>query len=297
MTARGNRFLSVGGFSFNDVSNTQSPSSATQLEPQYGHPPKPHLQLILDLTRLALRRPDRKPARLALAAAQGGVDSIQVRGKALGAGELLDQALSIIRALRQERLSVAVLVNERLDVALLAGADGVHLPEASFSPVWARPCKELARQTAVEPVSAGVRVRYREVDAQRREGDTQRPGVDAQRRFLVGRSIHSSLGVEAPGTEDLDYVLFGHVFETESKAGTPPRGLSALAQVVAVSPVPVYAVGGIDPDNAADVIHAGAAGIAVISAILDAPDPLQAAMALRHAVDAAWKRRLGSMSG
>ena len=219
-------------------------------------------------------------------------------GKALGAGELLDQALSIIRALRQERLSVAVLVNERLDVALLAGVGRFSPPGSVFFAGLGQPapCKNWPgrrRWSLSPPESVSGTVR-------------SMPSVM--------KAIRSALE-STPSAVFLSAVRFTQAWESRRRAPRilitsslvtslkPSSGrrtlplASALAQVVAVSPVPVYAAGGIDPDNAADVICAGAAGIAVISAILDAPDPLQAAMALRHAVDAAWKRRLGSMSG
>src|SRR5690606_38064438 len=120
--ARANRFPSGGGFSF--------PRSANRARWKGGH-----VQLILDLGRLAAKTPQRNPAVLAVAAAMGGVDSIQVRGKALGGRALLDQTLAVVEALRNEGVILPVLVNERLDVARLAGADGVHLPESSLSPV------------------------------------------------------------------------------------------------------------------------------------------------------------------
>lgn len=109
----------------------------------------------------------------------------------------------------------------------------------------------------------------------------------AARGFLVGRSVHGSAGAAAPGTDELDYLIFGHVFATDSKPGASPRGIDALSEVVSVAPVPVLAVGGIHAQNAARVIEAGAAGIAVISAICSASDPYEATKALRRAVDAA----------
>ena len=207
---------------------------------------RPHLQFILDGSVA-------DAPGLARAAARGGVDSVQVRAKELEAGALLERVLAVIEAVRAEHPGVVVLVNERADVALLAGADGVHLPEASFGPKWA---KELKRLAARSP-------------------------------FIVGRSIHGPAGLAAPGTGRLDYLMFGHVFATGSKPGLPPRGLESLARVVRGSPVPVVAVGGITAENARAAIEAGAAGVAVISAIRDAPDPAEAARALRRAIDAA----------
>lgn len=101
---------------------------------------------------------------------------------------------------------------------------------------------------------------------------------------LIGRSFHGSL---PSATERLDYLIFGHVFSTSSKPGLPPRGLEHLSTVVSTSRLPIWAVGGISADNAASVIQAGSAGIAVIGAILDAADPGQEVRRLRKAMDAA----------
>jgi len=281
--------------------------AAPQAEPAVtggtGEAPRPargwrgHIQLVLDLGSAAGKGADpgdevrrrrgalrRAPARVAVEAARGGVDSIQVRGKGLSAGELLEQVLAIKKALREEGFDVPVLVNERLDVALLAGADGIHLPERSLSPAWAGACRTLARRGREQPEPEPAPARA-----------AGGPGVPEQagreRAFVVGRSVHSADAASEPGTEHLDYLIFGHVFATASKPGVPPRGLGALAEAAAVSPVPVLAIGGIDAANAARVIEAGAAGVAVISAVAGAADPYAAAKALRRAVDAALARR------
>jgi len=103
-----------------------------------------------------------------------------------------------------------------------------------------------------------------------------RPGV------LVGRSIHSiDLGLLG----HCDYVLFGHVFATVSKPDRPPRGLSNLQRAVAASSYPVWAIGGVTAANAAQALYAGATGIAVIGAILDAADPEAATRSIRVAMD------------
>src|SRR5690606_33421775 len=162
----------------------------------------------------------------------------------LSAGELLEQVLAIKKALREEGFDVPVLVNERLDVALLAGADGIHLPERSLSPAWAGACRTLARRGREQPEPEPAPARA-----------AGGPGVPEQagreRAFVVGRSVHSADAASEPGTEHLDYLIFGHVFATASKPGVPPRGLGALAEAAAVSPVPVLAIGGIDAAHAA----------------------------------------------
>lgn len=231
---------------------------------------RPHLQFILDGSAAGVTR----AAELARAAAEGGVDSIQIRAKGMGAGELLERVLAVIEAVRAEHPGVLVLVNERADVALLAGADGVHLPEASFGPAWAA---ELKRLAASAPSRQGSHPA--------RQGSDPDRVRDQCASFVVGRSIHGLAGLAAPGTGRLDYLMFGHVFTTESKPGLPPRGIDSLARIARSAPVPVLAVGGITVERAAAAVEAGAAGVAVISAIRDAPDPVEAVRALRRAID------------
>ncbi len=100
--------------------------------------------------------------------------------------------------------------------------------------------------------------------------------------MAVGVSVHSlAEGLDAV-TSGAQWVLFGHIFQTSSKPGLPERGTSALKEMVAQLPVPVIAVGGITVDNVAQVMAAGCAGIAVISAVMAAPKPFHAAVALRE---------------
>lgn len=113
--------------------------------------------------------------------------------------------------------------------------------------------------------------------------------AEARRRIgdgpLLGRSVHSPAVARA--ADDVDYILAGHVFATFSKPGMPPIKTTGLRAIVEASWSPVIAIGGITPERVKDVMNAGAIGVAVITAILDAPDPRAAATALRLAVDAA----------
>jgi thiamine-phosphate pyrophosphorylase len=102
-------------------------------------------------------------------------------------------------------------------------------------------------------------------------------------RVTIGRSVHTPQGAAA--ATGADYVLAGHVYPSPSKPGVPPLGIAGLAQIVTVAPCPVIAIGGITPQRVAEVIQAGARGIAVIGAIVEAEDPRAAARALRVAVD------------
>lgn len=150
------------------------------------------------------------------------VDWIQVRDKELSARELLAVVKTVVAK------GPKVIVNTRMDVALAAGASGLHLPAHSIEP---------CRFRAIAP-----------------------PG------FLIGVSCHSVDEVRAAEQEGADYVVFGPVFAPLSKASDlSPRGLARLSEAVRAVKIPVLALGGITRDNAIPCQHAGAAGIAAIS--------------------------------
>lgn len=182
-----------------------------------------------------------------------GVDAVQLREKDLPAAELLELA----HRLREVTTGRALLfVNSAVDVALAAGADAVQLGEDA------------------ESVSA-VRART---------GD----------RLLIGRSVHSVGGAMAAERAGADLLVLGTIYPSRSHPGGAASG-PALVEAVTGSALggrlPVIGIGGIDEANAADVVRAGASGVAVISAILAAPNPVQAARRLREAVDAALLER------
>jgi thiamine-phosphate pyrophosphorylase len=192
--------------------------------------------------------PRKQPAELvgcAALALDGGVDWLQLRDKSASAATLFVQARQLLTVARQHRARLSI--NDRLDVALAIGADGVHLAAQSL------------------PVEAAVPL--------------------AGGRTLVGRSVHSldeAIGVARAGA---DYVTFGHVFPTSTHPGLPPRGLAELHAIVEAVDIPVLAIGGITVDNLDDVLATGCAGVAVISAILSNLDPYEAASRLRRALD------------
>lgn len=161
-------------------------------------------------------------ARVA-AAAQAGAHLVQVRERGLddrGLCAIVRRCREVVRGTRAR-----VVVNDRLDVALACGADGVHLTSDSYSP--------------------------------RRARDV------APRGFLIGRSIHRVADAAAAG-DRADYLIFGTVFATASKPGRTPVGPTALAAAVRATPAPVLAVGGVTADTAGAVARAGAAGVAAI---------------------------------
>jgi thiamine-phosphate pyrophosphorylase len=161
----------------------------------------------------------------AAAAARAGVDLIQVRERDLVDRALLDLVSSVVEAVKGTLTSV--VVNDRLDVALTAGAHGVHLRADSLAPAAAR---------RIAP-----------------------PG------FLIGRSVHAedeARLVEQRG--GADYLVFGMVFPSDSKPDRPPAGIDALRRVCAAVRLPVLAIGGMTVERAVDVARAGASGIAAI---------------------------------
>lgn len=112
--------------------------------------------------------------------------------------------------------------------------------------------------------------------------------MPAERRgLIVGRSAHSLEAARRAEAEGCDYVVLGTVFPSRSHPGGATGGLHLVEQVARSVTIPVIGIGGITPANAGAVVRSGAAGVAVISAILGAPDPGEAARELRDAIDAA----------
>jgi thiamine-phosphate pyrophosphorylase len=162
-------------------------------------------------------------------AAAGGADWIQVREKDLEARALVELARFAVA--ETHAAGSRVLVNDRLDVALAANAGGVHLGEKSL------------------PLAAVVGWRRA----------ASRPD------FLIGVSCHSLESARAAERGGADYIFFGPVYATPSKAAYgPPQGIERLRQVCAAVEIPVLAIGGVNRENAPECIAAGAAGIAAI---------------------------------
>jgi thiamine-phosphate pyrophosphorylase len=188
------------------------------------------------------------------AAAVAGVDWVQIREKDLSARELLGLvrqavALASVRPGETHSGSVQMIVNDRLDVALAAGAAGVHLGHASA------PAREVVRWCRAGNVPAD---------------------------FLIGVSCHSLEGAQEAESAGASYTYFGPIYETPSKIPFGrPHGVEELAQVANAVSIPVIAIGGINASNAADCLRAKAAGIAAIRMVQDAPN----ADSLKKAID------------
>jgi thiamine-phosphate pyrophosphorylase len=215
----------------------------------------------IDLRLNAIVDPERSGghdlADLARRCAQGGATLIQLRDKLSETRAMVETARAIKKALAP--FAVPLVVNDRVDVALAAGADGVHVGQDDM---------------AVE-------------DARRLLG----------RGAIIGLSIKTVDEANAAPVELIDYVGSGGVYATTSKQQkNAPIGPAGLARVIAAlhartPKLPVCGIAGIDTGNAAAVIAAGADGVAVISALSLAPDPAAAARALRGIVDAMLAKR------
>ena len=196
--------------------------------------------------------PDERDEKRLLAlteeALEGGVDAVQLRLKGASAGELFPLA-KIIREIA-DRVGAALYVNDRADVALAAGAAGVHLAGRSL------------------PVAAARAV--------------LRPP------FKIGVSCHSVAEAIQAETEGADYVYLGTIFPSASKPGVPPVGLEELNRARREIRIPIIAIGGITAENVGAVLSAGADGVAVISAVAGHRSPREAAEGLVDAVES-WK--------
>jgi thiamine-phosphate pyrophosphorylase len=179
----------------------------------------------------------------------GGIDWVQIREKDLPARELASltrQALGIAAKYCAKRSSpVRVLVNDRLDVAIAERADGVHLGERSL------------------PVAKTKRLV---------ESALRKQAIDQS--FIIGASCHSIEAAKSAERDGADYIFFGPVFATPSKARFgAPQGLDRLAQVCRAVTIPVVAIGGVTLDNAESCMVAGAVGIAAIHLFQDGLAP------------------------
>jgi thiamine-phosphate pyrophosphorylase len=170
----------------------------------------------------------------ALRALPAGAAAVQLRAKSLGGRALHDAAGALVEVTRGRAL---LFVNDRFDVARAAGPDGVHLPSSGLPP---RPARR---------------------------------GIDAARgKLLIGCSTHSLAEARMSARAGADFVTFGPVFATASKAAWgAPVGLDALAEVVRALAIPVFALGGIDAAGAAKCRAAGAR-VACIGAVLGVSD-------------------------
>lgn len=215
----------------------------------------------IDLRLYALVDPDTAGGReldeLAELVVSGGATLVQLRDKHGDTGVLVERARALKTSLAP--FGVPLLINDRVDVALACGAEGVHVGQTDMAVA----------------------------DARNLLG----------RNALIGLSIKTVEQAQAAPLELLDYVGIGGVFTTTSKkTAAAPIGIDGFARVAGIirsraQDFPVCAIAGITTENASQTIAAGADGVAVISALSLAPDPRAAAAKMRAVVDAALTRR------
>ncbi|MFN8632769.1 MAG: thiamine phosphate synthase [Chloroflexota bacterium] len=204
--------------------------------------PLPIVMLVTDRTACGERRLE----DVVEAAVEGGVNVVQLREKDLSAGDLYGLSLRLRQIVGTQAL---LLVNDRVDVALAAGAHGVELGGTSLP-------TEVARKLAPD--------------------------------LVIGRSVHDVAHAAQAIQDGADLLVVGTMFASRSHPGQAPAGPSLMRKVAAICTAPLIGIGGITPANATQVIAAGASGVAAISTITMAPDPRDAARRLVAAVQDAW---------
>jgi thiamine-phosphate pyrophosphorylase len=172
------------------------------------------------------------------AAVRGGATMVQLREKSATTRAFLDEARALKRRLAE--LGVAFVVNDRLDIALAVDADGVHVGQSDL------PVEEARRLLGPDKI--------------------------------VGLSITCAAEMLQADAAAADYLGVGPVYAQQTKSdATPPLGVEGFRSLLAMTGKPVVAIGGLTPDNSASLVEAGAAGLAVVSAIVAAPSPEAAA--------------------
>jgi thiamine-phosphate pyrophosphorylase len=175
---------------------------------------------------------------------EAGVDIVQLRDKHLEARPLLELATTVRRRTRE--FGALFIVNDRVDLAIAAEADGVHVGQEDLSPAEAR--RQMGPQA------------------------------------LVGLSTHAPGEILAASSSEADYIAVGPVYATPTKPGRRAAGPGLVRFAAERSAQPFFAIGGVDAGNLAQVIAAGASRIAVVRALTEAEDPGAAARRLRDAL-------------
>lgn len=180
-------------------------------------------------------------------AVAGGVDLVQLRDKALPGGQLLDLAAAMIESIGGQ---AKLIVNDRADVALAAGAQGVQLGEEGL------------------PVAA----------ARMSLGDDS----------LIGRSVHSLAAAVQAESDGADFLVVGTMYASRSHPGEEPAGPGLMREIAGKIRLPLIGIGGVTPENVDELVQAGASGVAVITNILAADDPKAAAQRMKDVLMASW---------
>ena len=196
---------------------------------------------------------DRKMEDIVKEAAEGGVTMVQLREKDICTRDFIDLAIRLKAVLKP--FGIPLLINDRVDVALASGADGVHIGQSDMPYRMARTL--LGRDS------------------------------------IIGLSVENMEQVMAAESLDVDYLGVSPVFATPTKTDTAePFGLDGLRKAAAVSSHPLVGIGGMNARTAAGVMDAGADGIAVVSAIVGAESPERASEELLRIINASYERRI-----
>ncbi len=182
------------------------------------------------------------------AAVAGGVTCVQLREKECSTRQFVAEARAVREVLAGT--DIPLIINDRIDVALAVDADGVHLGQTDMLIA----------------------------DARRLVGTDMLIGISAE-------CVDDAVRAQAEGA---DYVGISPVFSTPTKTDAAPAlGLDGIARIRAATSLPLVGIGGVKPGNAAEIIRAGCDGVAVVSAIVSAPDPRKAATELKKIIHAA----------
>ena len=183
---------------------------------------------------------------IAKMAVKGGADILQFRDKFMNTSNLIETAFQIKRICRKSKTKF--IVNDRVDIAMIVDADGVHLGNEDIAIKEAR--KLLGK------------------------------------RKIIGATAHSLREAIKAQNDGADYIGFGHIYTTYSKIkNTKPKGLKLLKKVVSSINIPIFSIGGIDLTNATDVIETGVFGIAVIGAVVKSDNPVQTIKKLKGIIN------------
>ncbi len=182
---------------------------------------------------------------IALMAIKGGADVIQFRDKTMSTGGMIETAKKLKKIC--SKAGVLFIVNDRVDVALVSDADGVHLGKEDI------PVKE----------------------ARKLLGKSK----------IIGSTAHTLNEAKKAQENGADYLGFGHIFTTSSKQKeTPPVGIGELNKVVRIIRIPVFAIGGIGLENISEVVQTGVHGTAVIGSVVKSKNPQKAVNNLRRII-------------
>jgi thiamine-phosphate pyrophosphorylase len=198
--------------------------------------------------RLYLCTADRPDLESFVAACiRGGVDIVQLRDKRLEARALLERARAALAVCRDH--GALFVLNDRPDLALEAGADGVHVGQDDAPPILAR--------RIVGPAA------------------------------VVGLSTHSPAELEGSGAEPVDYVSVGPVRETPTKPGRAGTGLGYVREAARLARVPFFVTGGVEPGSVEELVGAGARRFVVVRYLTESPDPEHSARRLKAVIEEA----------